>query len=152
MGVNLLQSYPAGVDRGDLDETLQAYYDSYSYPIFALREALLRFPDAEQAEGWRWSLAYDQALTGDEEFGDTYSALIADNLNRSQVDLEELYAWFPIQEPRMQLFMVEAPIPARIPGELCARNPGRIGRASGQSARRDRNRPGGRQCLYLAPS
>jgi hypothetical protein len=112
----LIQDYPAGNLPSSLltasaQESRLAYYQSFSYPIFALRENLLRFPDAEQVESWRWTLAYDLALTGSPEAGEAYAALIADNLNRLQVDLDELYAWFPIREPRLAFFMVEAPVP-----------------------------------------
>lgn len=110
--VNLIQGYPAGLLPTGEDPS--AYYQSFTYPVFAAEEALLRFPDDPLADNWRWTLAYDLALTGDPASGEEYAALIADNLNRQQVTIPELYAWFIIHEPRLEFFMVEVQPPPNV--------------------------------------
>jgi hypothetical protein len=104
----MMQSYPAtiGTSSG------QAYYDAYQYPVFALKEALSRYPDATQAESWRWMLAYDLALMNDEQAGEEYARLIADGLNNGSTELEYLYYWFTDKEPRLELFMTETAPPS----------------------------------------
>ncbi len=113
----ILQGVPEGIATLSADESKQAYFESFRYPIFGLREALLRFPLAPEADAWRWDLAYNLALAGNPEAGSAYARLIADNLNRAQVSLPELYAWFAIHEPRMLFFMVEGKAP---PGTLAS--------------------------------
>ncbi len=47
----LLQGYPDTLPlTAPPGEITQAYLDAYRYPVFAWREALLRFPDAPQAD------------------------------------------------------------------------------------------------------
>ncbi len=71
--IQILQGYPAGI-QSELDQPFsETYLQAYSYPIFALQEALLRFPDASQAESWRWKLAYDYVLNGDQQAGAVYA-------------------------------------------------------------------------------
>ncbi len=104
--VELLDSYPntlLGADRGEDDA---AYYAAFSYAALAQREALLRFPDAPQAEAWRWGLAYNLARTGDQQAGEQYKDLILAALNQEQTNLTELSRWFSQQEPRLRLGLI----------------------------------------------
>jgi hypothetical protein len=105
--VKLMQGYPNSLPESTRGEGNLAYYQAYKYPILALREGLLRYPDAPQADQWRWDLAYDLALTGDVEAGKVYANLLAKYLNRGDVDLDYLYAWLPIVEPEMTLYLAE---------------------------------------------
>lgn len=106
-----LQGFPLGLSP-DLDPGRKtAYFQSYQYPAFAYREALLRFSDAPETENWRWALAHNLMLMGSAESGEVYAGLIADGLNRDQTSIEELYAWFPIQEPALTLFMAQGSVP-----------------------------------------
>jgi hypothetical protein len=109
--VQLMEGYPAGIQPIGDQDIRQAYFESYRYPVFSIEEALLRYPDAPQVEEWQWTLGYDLALMGDPKAGEVYAAIIADNLNRSQVSVPELYAWFDMHEPRLALYMVAAHIP-----------------------------------------
>ncbi|MBN2550805.1 MAG: hypothetical protein JXB15_16695 [Anaerolineales bacterium] len=102
----LLEDYPNTLLSGDVDPGSEAYYQAYHYAVQALKEALLRYPDAPQAENWRWRLAYDLARLGDPEAGQVYQQIILQALNSGQVDLEQLYIWFQAKEPRLALYMV----------------------------------------------
>lgn len=110
-----MQGFPQGLLPDLKPDQETAYFQAYRYPAFAYREALLRFPEASAAESWRWALAYNKMLMGSAEAGELYAGLVADGLNRSQTSIEELYAWFPLQEPALTLFMVQGPLP---PGYL----------------------------------
>ena len=103
----LMQDYPDTLPASARGEGNSAYYDAYVYSVVAFKEALLRFPDAPQAEQWRWDLAYDLARLGDPEAGEQYAELISDGLNRGEVGLDKLYAWLPAKEPRLELYMIE---------------------------------------------
>jgi hypothetical protein len=102
----LLQGYPDTLTVAP-DEITQAYLDSYRYPVFGWREALLRFPTASQAPSWSWQLAYDLALLGDEGAASNYADLIAGGLNRNETEIPYLYSWFAERESRLGLYMTE---------------------------------------------
>lgn len=99
----LVQNYPDTLTKKEG----QAYYDAFIYAVVAQKEALLRFPDAAQADQWRWDLAYNLARIRDPQVGNHYADLIAGGLNRGEVDIETLYAWLPAKEPRLALYMIE---------------------------------------------
>jgi len=109
--VQLMQGFPATVGSPTSSASDEAYFQAFEIPIFAIKESLLRFPGASQADSWSWTLAFDLALTGNPEAGEQYASLIAGALNRDQTDINQLYAWFQLKEPRMSLYMVEADIP-----------------------------------------
>jgi hypothetical protein len=107
LSIALMQDYPnllisrlRGVDD-------RGFYDAFSYAVLAAQEALLRFPQADQATQWRFDLAYNLAQTGDPQAGAAYADLIRRALNQSEVDRDELMAWFQSQEPRLKLNAIE---------------------------------------------
>jgi hypothetical protein len=83
-----------------------AYMDMYRYLVFAELEALLRFPDAPQAETWRWdlcfnlALAYHYAESPDALELPCYAELIEEGLNSGQTDITSLSSWFMANESR----------------------------------------------------
>lgn len=106
----LTRSYPDTLLSANADNRT-AYYSAFQYAVFAWREALLRFPDAPQANFWRWSLAYDLAHVGDSQAVSEYAQLIAAALNQGETQIPYLYDWFSQREPALSLFMtaVEPP-------------------------------------------
>jgi hypothetical protein len=114
--IELLNNYPntlAAAARGEND---RLYYDAFSYAIDAQQEALLRFPDAPQAEAWRWDLALNLARTRDPEAAAYYGSLITAALNGGQARLETLASWFKQHEPRLALEVVAVQPSAAVPG------------------------------------
>jgi hypothetical protein len=103
----LLLDYPNTLTIRARGEDNTAYYAAFSYGINALREALLRFPDAPQAAAWGWDLAYSLALTGDPQVGQTYAELIAAGLNSQETEVDDLAEWFQNREPRLELALQE---------------------------------------------
>ena len=97
---NLLSEKARGEDNS-------GYYQAFSFPLNALREALLRFPDAPQAAAWKTRLAYDLALTSHPSAGEVYADLIVTALNQGDVTLENLPAWFKQLEPRLELDVLD---------------------------------------------
>jgi len=109
--VQMMQSYPDSMAANQDETEASIYYETFQYPIVALKEALLRFPSSVQAKHWDWQLAYDMALFGDPGAGDQYANLIAGGLNRGETDLEYLYYWFQSQEPNLALYIAEVQPP-----------------------------------------
>jgi hypothetical protein len=105
--VDLMEYYPNTLSQKARGDDNAAYYAAFSYAVVAQQEALLRFPDAPQANQWRWGLAYDLARTGDSSAGKQYANLIAQALNRGEVNIRQLDTWFQTQEPRLGLNVIE---------------------------------------------
>ena len=93
---NTLTSQQRGIDDAN-------YNTAFQYGTIGLDEALLRFPDADQAGNWRWQLAYSLARQGDPRAGTHYRDLIVNSLNRGEAKLAGLPRWFSQQEPRLKL-------------------------------------------------
>ncbi|MFZ6030406.1 MAG: hypothetical protein ACOYYS_22075 [Chloroflexota bacterium] len=91
-----------------------AFDRAFAYAAYAQREALRRFPDAPQAEAWRWSLAYNATRLQEPQAGQ----LLADLLHGMPFDkasLDNLPQWFAEQQDRllqerpMALAVIEMP-------------------------------------------
>ncbi|MEJ2598795.1 MAG: hypothetical protein P8Z00_10710, partial [Anaerolineales bacterium] len=104
--VERMENYPNTLPRQERGDDNSAYYAAFKYAVFAQQEALLRFPDAPQAQDWRWGLAYDLARTGDSRAASHYADLIAQGLNRGETSLEGLPTWFHSKEPRLDLNII----------------------------------------------
>ena len=87
----------------------------YRAAVYALQEALLRFPRAINAAEWRWQMAHYQILAGDARAIDTYAGLIQAALQAGQARINDLPAWFQRNAPELQLSTLV--LPAQ-PGEL----------------------------------
>jgi len=124
--IALMEDYPNTLPAETREENDRVYYDSFFYATFAQQESLLRFPDATQAENWRWLLAYDLARINDPQAGEVYGKLITSGLNRGEVDLLNLSDWFSTNEPRLSVYTIELdPIPGYINSYLLdVRGPG----------------------------
>jgi hypothetical protein len=82
------------------------YMEQYKYLAFIESEALLRFPDEQQAERWQWDLCYNLALsytppesTNAPELP-CYSKLIENGLNTGKTDIANVSGWFHTHESR----------------------------------------------------
>lgn len=82
------------------------YMEQYKYLAFIESEALLRFPDEQQAERWQWDLCYNLALsytppesTNAPELS-CYSKLIKNGLNTGKTDIANVSDWFHAHESR----------------------------------------------------
>jgi hypothetical protein len=101
--VNLLLYYPNTLSTQARGEDDSSYNAAFYYGTVALNEALLRFPDAPQANSWNWKLAYSLARMGKQTAGEQYGKLIAAGLNSGDVKITNLAEWFHEKEPRMVL-------------------------------------------------
>ncbi len=101
--IQLINDYPNTLAESARGIDYSNYNQAFSYGAFAQREALLRYPDAEQAKKWRWGLAFDLAHMGDKEAGEQFAAVIADALNKGDTDRNNLSKWFHKTEPRLAL-------------------------------------------------
>ncbi len=81
----------------------------HSFLADAEAEALVRYPDAPQAERWRWDRAYNLAaaggpgIVGGEWEVAAYVDLIQSALNSGQATLITLPQWFALHEQRIAL-------------------------------------------------
>ena len=85
-----------------------SYLQQYRYLAFAEEEALLRFPNAPQAERWRWDYCYNLALSypyaesADAPELSCYANLIESGLNSGETTLTDLPNWFTSHERRVE--------------------------------------------------
>ncbi len=117
--VSLIGNYPNTLPRQQRGENDENYYTAFYFATIAQFEAILRFPTAPQAEGWRWGLAYNLALTGNPLAGEHYAELIARALNRGDTTPQDISAWFEKQDPRLTLNTTPLqPPPPYLSGQL----------------------------------
>ena len=117
--VALMNYYPNTLSEEARGENNESYYDAFFYATIAQREAILRYPDAPQADNWRWGLAYNLAQIGDHGSSEKYAELIAEGLNTGEVDLDNLTRWFKTKESRATLYMIELePVPGYLSSYL----------------------------------
>lgn len=110
--VDLTENYPNTLDAKARGQDQAAYFAAFDYAVVALREALMRFPDAPQAEGWRWRLAYNLARSSNPQAVVAYADLVADALNQGQLTPGELETWLAEKESRLSLSVLEFPPPS----------------------------------------
>ncbi|MBN1535523.1 MAG: hypothetical protein JW908_02240, partial [Anaerolineales bacterium] len=101
--IQLINYYPNTLAESERGSDYSNYNQVFSYAAFAQREALLRYPQAEQASSWRWGLAYNLARMGDKEAGDRFAQVIAYGLNEGKTNVAGLAQWFHKTEPRLSL-------------------------------------------------
>ncbi|NIR66084.1 MAG: hypothetical protein GWN61_17755, partial [candidate division Zixibacteria bacterium] len=77
------------------------FYDSYYYAALVEREALFRQPEADQAEDWRWDLAYHYTLLSDSRSGALYSELIENGFNDQMIIPGDLPEWVTQKSPEL---------------------------------------------------
>jgi hypothetical protein len=104
--IERMEFYPNTLPRQARGEDDSAYFAAFKFAVVAQEEALLRFPDAPQAAGWRWGLAFDLARTGDPQAGSHYADLIVQGLNQGETSLDGLATWFHEKEPRLDLYPI----------------------------------------------
>jgi hypothetical protein len=107
--VSLLRDYPEARFRTTQERQSIAFNEAYSYPAFAYREAILRFPEDPAAETWKWNLAYSLARSNNQQAGRVYSDLILEALESGQTRINGLPRWFAEQEQRLDLDLYPVP-------------------------------------------
>jgi len=107
--IDLLQAYPRTLSAFARGPDDAGFYQAFYYAIFALREALLQFPNVPQADAWLWDLAFNRASLADQEAGGTYAVLITAELNRENVTLDDLPEYVESIDPRIELEMQALP-------------------------------------------
>lgn len=115
--IQLLNYYPNTMAESERGSDYRNYNQAFSYAAFAQREALLRFPDADQAPSWRWGLAYNLARLGSEEAGEQFAKVISNGLNKGETKIDGLPKWFHQTDPRFTLRVTQM---TTIPGYLSA--------------------------------
>lgn len=115
--IQLINDYPNTLPESERGSDYRNYNQAFSFAVFAQKEALLRYPDADQASAWKWGLAYNLARMGDKESGVRFAQVVVEGLNRGDTDLDGLAKWFHNNEPRMQLRLTQLP---KLPGYLSA--------------------------------
>lgn len=106
LAVALMNDYPNSLEARLRGEDNAGYYQAFHYAVLAASEALLRFPEAPQADGWRRDLAYNLAQTGSPQAGQAYADWLVQNLNQGNSDPNTLIDWFDKNEPRLSLGII----------------------------------------------
>lgn len=104
--ISSLKKYPEGLgyfDRGYHDSNV---YGSYDFIRFADSEALLRFPDSNLADSWKWDRAYNMAVAGIPAVNQTYADILSQAILNNQTDFGHLEKWFTEQESRLELKLI----------------------------------------------
>ncbi len=116
--ISYLQQYPETFPDYERGYHESGYYASFYYAALIQKESLLRFPTIQQDFTWRWGLAYNLAQTGYDQLGisasEIYSELITKALNSKEVEISNLSQWFLEREPRLELRVVELPVPQHL--------------------------------------
>lgn len=105
--VEYLNAYPNTLLNQVPKPDRTVYFNAFQYAVLAQREALLRFPGAEQASRWQWGLAYNQAQIDADGAAQAYADLVTRALNQGETDLQDLSSWFSKYEPRFSLSVIE---------------------------------------------
>ena len=114
--IDILEYYPNTLTKQARGEDNAGYYAAFAYAALAEQEALLRFPDASQAKGWRWTLAYNSARTGLPQAAEQYAELIVGALNQGEITVPGLSDWFHAQEARLSLSVIQLEPPSGYTG------------------------------------
>lgn len=111
-----LEHYGEGTEPALADRSTWLVF--HGFLADAETEALLRYPDAPQAERWRWDRAYNLAAAGGpgrvggEWEVAAYVNLIQAALDTGQTTPDTLPGWFAAHEPRMALTVQPLQAPA----------------------------------------
>lgn len=100
-----LSSYARGVDNS-------GYFAAFEYANFALREALLRFPTASQAQNWSWKLANNLARTNNPQSGELFADIITKELNAGRIQTDNLFDWGLSQRPPVTIELIPLDTPS----------------------------------------
>lgn len=123
--IGLIADYPNTLPRQARGENDENYFAAFQHAAMAYNEALLRFPQAPQADRWRWNLAFSLARAGDHLAGDQYAQLVATALNRQETEIDELTAWFQVKQPGLDVNVIEIkPLPGYLSTYLVHINQG----------------------------
>lgn len=101
--INRLENYPNTLPAGSRGFNDIDYYNTYQYAALAQAEAILRFPNAPEADAWRWNRAYNLARSSANTTGTTYATLINTALLTGETTLPNLITWFSLHETRLTL-------------------------------------------------
>ena len=101
--IGVMAHYPQALSDPDRGYHNTNIFIEQKYAATLLGEALLRFPDHDHATAWQWQRAKHLFIAGLAEAKDAFIELILDALNRQEIDLAGLPAWFVEHEPEMEL-------------------------------------------------
>ncbi len=113
--IELLEAYPETLSSFARGADNSGYFEAFEYSVFALREALLRFPTASQAQNWSWQLGYNLARTNDPQSGKLFADLITMELNAGRIQLDNMFNWGLSQQPPVTIELIPLDTP---PGYL----------------------------------
>lgn len=109
--IELLEAYPETLSSFARGADNEGYISAFNYAIFALREALLRFPTASQAQDWSWKLAYNLARIDSPRSGELFAHLITQELNAGTVQLDNLFDWGLSHQPPVTIEVIPLDTP-----------------------------------------
>lgn len=101
--IALMEVYPETLSSFARGTNDQGYFDAFQYALFAQGEALHRFSTASQASEWLWQYAYNLARTGDSTAGQVYAEIITQELNKGDLEIEDLTEWGLNLSPQITL-------------------------------------------------
>jgi hypothetical protein len=124
----IMEAYPNTLSIYARGQDNSGYYSAFSFAVFAQREALLRLPNASQADDWYWKLVYNLARVGDEDAGVEFAEFITRMLNEEKVRLDELAAWGNTRYPPVQILLNPlSPLPGYLSNNIVQINAGENG-------------------------
>lgn len=91
------------------------FYDQYYQLVYVdmvQKEALVRFPDAEQRNAWLWEDTFVMLSRGYSGAMERYAGFIEDALNRKEFELSSIKDWFFVKEHRLDISVQNYPPPA----------------------------------------
>jgi len=118
--VDRISSYLTAIENEPVYASVYGYsnyMEQYQYLALVESEALLRFPNAQQADRWQWDLCYNLAfsylsVSTDAPELQCYSRLIENGLNTGQTNILQLSNWFREHEFRFPFAMTSITPPS----------------------------------------
>ena len=102
--IALMEGVPQLLPGGQENE---AYYDSYYHAEVIQSEAILRYPNNENSNTWRWSEALNLARIDDTKAQLAYATLLSRMINENGISLEDIPSEVKVQDPNLRVDIQE---------------------------------------------
>ena len=109
--IGLMMQYPDEIDYVMGFGSRETHY-AHALLVPPHAEAILRYPNDERVESWRWNMGYWKTYGSNEEAGEFLLNLILEVLNSGEKQIHELPSWVEINKLELDLEYIESDYPS----------------------------------------